>query len=116
MNIEQYRTNEHRPGEETIAVTIVNAEDGQEIRFDGIRPGITEEGQEIYTAQAHLLDPETQIRMPEEVILPKKFQTLKELSVEKISRNKGKIAVIGSVALTVFAGAGVLVHRYKKPN
>lgn len=113
-NIEQYRTASHQITKDTLDILAVDAASGTPISFNAIRPLVDEDDNDSYLTQVLFTDKYTQKIVAHEAILPKKLEVLKQHSMDIVSRQKGKIIVIGSVALTLAAGTGLLVRRLKK--
>ncbi len=113
-DIEEYRTASHEITKDTLDIHAVDAVSGAPVSFNAIRPWDIEDDNDAYLTQVLFTDNYTQRIVTHEAILPKKLEVLKQHSMDVVSRQKGKIVVIGTVAITSAAGAGLLVSRFKK--
>lgn len=107
-HIETYRTAAHSPTEQTLNVTGIHNETGEEVIFESFRT--TEEG---VVSILRLNDPTNRETILHEVKIPGKIEVIKTHTLEVVTRNKGKIAVIGSIVITLAAGTGLVVKKLK---
>lgn len=52
--------------------------------------------------------------LTDEVVIPRRWDAAKEHTVEFVERHKGKIAVVGAVAVIAAASAGINIRRLKR--
>ena len=109
--IESYRTKSHTVGGHTLSVEGVRADTGAQVTFDSIRK-VEVNGMETYTSSLLTWDKEANEIISEVVALPKRLHVLGENTLHLLKREKGKFITVGSIVLTLAAGAGIIVKRH----
>jgi hypothetical protein len=48
-----------------------------------------------------------------EVRIPKRLEVAKDMTVHFVERHKKGIIVVGTIATTIAAGSGIIIHKYR---